>query len=260
MKQKKLLGIAALMVVVAGWLYYTSPVLGPRIEAESGKIQGFKVVNDGNRSGGAYIQSSGNRRRSGEAIYTFQISQHGMYNIRAKAYGHSDNGDSFYITVGNHREMTWDVGSFDRTWRDTFMKQRRNPQVAGNSDPIEIEFMPGTFTLIIREREPNTALDYFQLEMVKPLSAASFFGGFQSSQLVQGALALCLVALSLMAIAVVNNTGWLRRSSKPVDVRLTALEKRLGDMQDVIISLDDQLKRMGSRFERSSEIELAEKD
>lgn len=264
MTQKKLLGCTlVLMVATAGWLYLSRPTYGPRIEAESGVIKGpFKIVKDGNLSGGGYIQSPDRRRGSrGEATYFFQIEQHGIYKFRAQAYGHSDKGDSFYVSIDSQPEVIWDVGSLDRVWRETTITKRRNPRVIGNTDPLEVELTPGSHMLVIKERELNAGLDYVQFEMVKPLATASFLSGFQLNQFVQGSLALCLVALSLMAIGLVNRAGWLRRQDNtPVDTRLGMLEKRLGDMQDVIISLDEQLKRMEYKFERSSEPELTEKD
>lgn len=261
MAQKKLLILTGiLMVGIAGWLYQTDKIVGPRIEAEAGSFKGrMKVVKDANFSGGAYIQSVGNR--SNKATYQFQIDQPGVYKFKARVYGHSDNGDSFYISLDGQEEMVWDVGPMNKTWRDTIMRYRPNPRDMTKALPVEVELQPGTHKLVIRERERRTGLDYFQLEMVRPVATASFLGGFQLSQFVQGALTLCLVALSLMMVGMVNNAGWLRRrSGKPVDARLTTLEKRFGDMQDVIISLDERLKRMDNKLERSKALELDEKD
>ena len=261
MTQKKLLILTGiLMVGIAGWLYHTNKVIGPRIEAESGMIQGsIKVIKNGDFSGGAYVQAAGNR--SNRITYLFQVDEPGIYKFRAKVYGHSENGDSFYVTIDDKKEMLWDVGPFNKTWQDTIMRYRPNPQNMRVALPVEVELMPGTHKLVIRERERRTGLDYFQLEMVRPIAVASFFNGFPLSQFVQGALALSLVALSLMMIGLVNRGGFLRRGmSKPADARLANVEKRLGDMQEVIISLDDKLKRMDNRLEQSLEPESVEKD
>lgn len=260
MSQKKLLGsVLVLMVAMAGWLSYTGSQAGPRIEAESGSIHGpMKVVDDGNFSGSGYIQSSGNR---GYATYRFHVDQHGMYKISARAYGHSDKGNSFFVQIDDKKTFTWDLGHKHKTWNDVEVTTRRNPNVPGVGFPTVVELDAGYHVIKITERERNSGLDYFEFQMVKPLATASFLGGFGMPDFIQGALALCLIALSIMTIGLVNRAGWLKRDvHPPVDARMNALEKRLSDMQEVILSMDEQLKRMEYRFDKSSEPELAEKD
>lgn len=266
MAQKKRMGfILALMVVLAGWLYYEHTSVfdaNTRIEAEWGVVSPpLKIVQDGNLSGDSYIQSSraSGRDERGTAVYQFRIEQDGIYKIKAKAYSHANNGNSFYVKIDDQPEVTWDLGTHYRRWSKVFVTQRNHPSSSSNRYPVEIELAAGTHTMIVRERESRSGLDYFEFELVRPVAAAGFLSGVALSQFVQGALALCLVALSLTVISRVKSLGLLE-PSKPVDTRLATLEKRLGDMQEVIISLDEKLGRMENRFEHSSAPELAEKD
>lgn len=251
MSQKKLLVLTGfLMVAIAGWLYHDQLSVfdaGKRIEAEWGLIEGpMRVVQDGNLSGGSYIKSSKEPdvNNRGTATYRFRVDEHGVYKIKAKAYGYAGHGDSFFIIIDDQPEITWDLKSRNRRWGSEVVTKRRNPQSTRTGYMAEIELTSGTHTLIVKEREQDSGLDYVEFEMIRPVVAASFLSGFHLSQFVQGALALSLVALSLVAIRLSRNIGPSKRRTAPsIDMRLNALDKRISDMQEIMISLDEQLKR-----------------
>jgi len=260
MTQKKLLGCTlALMVATAGWLYYEQASafdVNQRIEAEAGLLQGgLKAKQEDGFSGTGFIKSTSNNHK-GTATYQFYVDEPGVYKINAKVYNHAGNGDSFFVKIDDQPEMTWDLHNVrHRRWGVMPVTQRRNLERPGNGFTAEIELDAGNHTMVVRERERNSGLDYFEFQMIRPVTTASLLSGFQLSQFVQGSLALCLVALSLVAIRLSRNAGFLtRQSPPPVDARLNALEKRISDMQEIMISLDEQLRR-----QKKESVELADK-
>ena len=261
MAPKKLLILTSiLMVGIAGWLYYDQSTVfdgNKRIEAESGVLEASMEVVQGEKlSGGLYIKSAKNPgdENRGTATYRFHIDQHGIYKIKAKSYSHASNGNSFFVKIDDQPEMTWDLGTHYRRWHSNYVTHRRDIQNSRSRYVAEIELTPGTHTLVVKERESYSGLDYFEFEMVKPVVTASFISGFNISQFGKGALALSLMALSLVAIRLSRNSGFLgHKTSAPVDARLNALEKRISDMQEIIISLDEQLRRQQKQVTNETE-------
>jgi len=259
MTPTKLLSI--LLVLIAATATYLfipqSPLFnsGIRIESEAGKLKApMKLVLDNNASGGAYIKSTeGNK---GTAEYRIQIDEPGIYKIRTKTRT-SRQGDSFFFRINDGKDFIWDVrsGRTNRWGNDDVAKRGTGGSSRSQYDPYTVELAAGTHTLRFTGREADTHLDYFTFQLVKPIPATAFFAGWNLDRILNRTALLCLIGLSVITIIYfIVNPELLRRKSS-YGTRLNALEKRFTDIQDVIISLDDQLKRLN----RQSDADLIEK-
>lgn len=256
MAPKKLLSILLILIAAtAAWLFIPqAPIFnhGTRIEAEAGKLKApMKLVLDNNTSGGAYIKSTDGGK--GTAEYRIQVEQPGIYKIKTRTRT-SRSGDSFFFRIDDSRDLIWDVrsGRTNRWGNDDVAKRGTGSTSRAQFDPYTVELAAGTHTLRFTGREADTHLDYFTFELVKPIPAISFFARWNFDRMLNLAALLCLIGLSVITIIYfIANPELLRRKSS-YETRINTLEKRFTDIQDVVISLDEQIKRL----ERQSQTDL----
>jgi len=155
-----------------------APVVASNIEAESGiLVAPIEVVSDVQASGGQYIQSATNEQ--GTAVYSFAITESGVYKIVARVFVLDTASDSVNFQVDNLVEGIWDLNpsaaaSEFNNWREDDVTSRGTgtfdrPQY----DPYVVWLGAGTHTLRFRGREAFARLDYFRAERMPTIANQS---------------------------------------------------------------------------------------
>jgi len=136
-------------------------------EAEDGDLNGeFNDFGDGDASGGRAIEVDadvgGGVGSSHHADYCFDVSQEGVYRIRAGV--RADNGDenSFYVTVNGSptNGYLWDLPQAEGVWQTDDVSDRND-----GGDTVEISLQVGSNLVRVYHRERNTKLDWIELEL-----------------------------------------------------------------------------------------------
>lgn len=138
-------------------------------EAEDGVLTGFSVANDGNASGGQYIQvpnGVGNQlngpNNNYKASYCVTIDDPGTYWIRARIRTPTSQDDSFYVRVdgapGGYGYF-WDV-RIASSFTDDYVNNFNNPA----QDPVQVFLTAGDHVVDIFQREDGAQLDRIELE------------------------------------------------------------------------------------------------
>ena len=140
-----------------------------RIEAESGVLTApMQIVSSAEASGGAYIETA--TKYIGTAVYNFNITEPGTYEIVGNVYGTDKLNDSFFVKIDNGVDDAWDMNPTEdpalfNVWRQDAVTARGTGTTnAPEFDPLVVDLGAGPHTITFRGRELNSRLDYFYLQ------------------------------------------------------------------------------------------------
>jgi hypothetical protein len=120
-------------------------------------IAPMAVRNDKSASNGQYISDPSSKDTKGEATYTVNIQEAGNYIIWGRVMAPAGDQNSFYINVDNTGDRLWDLAPAT-SW-DWQMVNDRNT----GASPAVFKLSKGKHTIIVKQREYNSALDKFLL-------------------------------------------------------------------------------------------------
>jgi hypothetical protein len=153
--------------------FYLTKVPGDTaiIEAESGKLTApIQIVADAAASGGAYIATTAND--SGSEVYSFNITQPGIYKVIARVYAAGSGSDSFKVKIDDGAEEIWDFNPQEDpalygVWRqDEVTGRGAGTNDAPQYDPLAVPLAAGSHTITFGGREESARLDKFYLEQI----------------------------------------------------------------------------------------------
>ncbi len=131
------------------------------VEAESGHLEGFTVVEDGRARGRAAIEvpdgaGSAWQPSANRASFCLEAKKTGVYRIEADVWAPSTTSDSFFVRVSGGDTYTWFPAVSDGYTQDLVADH-------GNADPVEVELPAGQHLLEVLLREDGTRLDRLRL-------------------------------------------------------------------------------------------------
>jgi hypothetical protein len=125
------------------------------MEAEDANINGLDIGNDNSASGSQYLKGA---NHSGNAVFTFNVTESGTYKVKGRYIAPNGSSDSFFVKMDNGTEYIWDLTNTDN-WRETFVSAR------GENGYMHYQLGAGEHTFTIKGRESGAKLDW--LELVK---------------------------------------------------------------------------------------------
>ena len=138
------------------------------IEAETGSLAGFVVVNDEWASGGSYIvmpeagigdYSRVSSKRS--VTYTVNIPTAGRYAITGGTQGTGANSDSFWFQLNDEDMLQWQVESNGR------FTENHVGEFQNNNKKMAFDLTAGDHTIGIYNREDGTRLDHLSIKCLQ---------------------------------------------------------------------------------------------
>ncbi len=138
------------------------------LEAEEGNLTApMTVENDGNTSGGQYIQVPNgnggfirqpNTANIGIVTYDFEVTEAGTYRLWGLVQSVNTNDDSYYVRIDNGNFRTWQTAITGNNWQWDLATDQNN---GGNIH--EFNLAPGIHRLEIRRRQDGAKLDAIAL-------------------------------------------------------------------------------------------------
>lgn len=130
------------------------------IEAEEGILTPpMMVVEDPLASGEKYIETPADSGENGMARYHFHVPVDGVYSFWGRVIAPSGTEDSFFITVDDNEEITWDVLQFNHQTNWTWDQVSARGEGGATIDPWTLPLTKGIHSLTVRRRDPGTKLD-----------------------------------------------------------------------------------------------------
>ena len=159
---------SASLGVLTEALTYFSP--GDYVEAEAGTLTSTVQVNsDRDASGGKYVFAS--TEESGTVSFTFEITEAGIYSMKAKVLAADTGRNSFYVGVDSESASDSNAYIYDTqisqvfVWDDVSLRGATGDHLTSEFDPKTWDLTEGLHTFTFYAREADTRLDQITLSV-----------------------------------------------------------------------------------------------
>ncbi|MEM8860120.1 MAG: DUF4842 domain-containing protein, partial [Chloroflexota bacterium] len=144
------------------------------IEAETGNLIGFSIVNDASASGGSYVHTPDlgigdytEISASRMVTYSVNIPTSGIYSIYGLTQGLSGTSDSFWFQLNDETPVRWNIdrsAAFEKDYVTNF---------ENNNEVMSFNLPAGEHVVTIYNREDGSRLDALTFECLEILDTPS---------------------------------------------------------------------------------------